>query len=94
MKTKINPTACTRQARKNAKCIVAQMKAGTTQIWKATGGFQIITGLTTSFTYTSCVFGSLEETVKHLGCRAANTGLDLQKFQALACRYARRFLTL
>lgn len=81
-------TPYTKAARKRAKYLLSEYKAGAIQIWKTTKGFQVVTFERPGNTYTSDPFASAALAFRHILCRAANTGNDIMRFKAIAERYA------
>ena len=87
----INPTRSTPRARQIAKRLIADTKTGAIRIWGSEGAFKVTTTENPSHAYTSCPFETRAMAVRHIFCRAANTGHDMRKFEALAARYYARF---
>ena len=81
-------TPYTKSARKRAKVLLAEYKAGAIQIWKLAQGFQVVTFEKPGHSYTSDPFTSAALAFRHIICRAANTGNDIIRFKAIAERYA------
>ena len=88
---KLSFTCYTPAARKRAKYLLAEYKAGTIQIWKTARGFEVHTFEKPSHSYTSEPFASAALAFRHILCRAANTGNDIIRFKAIAERYATAF---
>jgi hypothetical protein len=84
-------TPYTAQARKRAKSLLADHKAGNIQIWKTNKGFQVVTFERPGNTYTSDPFATAILAFRHILCRAANTGNDMMRFKAIAEKYAARY---
>jgi hypothetical protein len=84
-------TPYTAQARKRAKSLLAEYKAGSIQIWKSAKGFQVVTFERPGNTYTSDPFATAILAFRHILCRAANTGNDMMRFKAIAEKYAARY---
>lgn len=81
-------TPSTKRARKDAKRLIAAIRAGRISIYH---GFRVSTTEGDSLTYLSDPFPSLEAAFVHIVCRAAHTGHDLARLTAIAARYFRRF---
>ena len=81
-------TPYTKAARKRAKSLLSEYKAGAIQIWKTAKGFQVVTFERPGNTYTSDAFASAALAFRHILCRAANTGNDIMRFKVIAERYA------
>jgi len=84
-------TPCTAAARKTAKKLLAAFKQGQIQIWKMGEGFQVMTFEKPGHSYGSCEFPTRLDAFRHIIKRAASTGFDLQRFDAIATRYFRLF---
>ena len=84
-------TPYTKAARKRAKSLLAEHKAGSIQIWKSAQGFRVVTFERSGNTYTSDVFASASLAFRHILCRAASTGFDMMRFKAIAEKYAVRY---
>ncbi len=67
-------------------------KAKQIQIWAKDAGFQVMTFERPGFCYGSDVFATKSDAFRHIIKRAASTGFDLKRFDAIAARYFRWFL--
>jgi hypothetical protein len=84
-------TPYTAAARRKAKRIIQAVCAKSIQIWECGHGFQVMTFERPGCSYGSIVFESKAEAFRHILLRATNTGHDMDRFEAIADRYARRF---
>ena len=86
-------TPYTAAARKKAKRMLAAFRNDEIQIWPhRSGRFEVITFGNPGNTYVSIGFPSKADAFQHIIVRAANTGFDMQRFEAIALRYFRRYL--
>lgn len=86
-------TAYTAASRRKAKQLLALFRSGKIQIWSKGQGFQVMTFERPGFCYGSDVFSTKAEAFRHIIKRAASTGGDMKRFDAIGARYFRRFLT-
>lgn len=85
-------TPYTAAARRKAKQLLAMFRGDKIQIWTNGDGFQVMTFERPGHCYGSVTFKTKAEAFRHIICRAANTGFDLKRFEAIAARYFRRYL--